>query len=71
MLVKDEEKSQGLLKSAANYVMSWVGGSKTKEDVNNIEVDSIEPVSGEREEMTEAQFAFLVEDCQEDEIVVR
>ena len=72
----DEEKSSGLLetlKSIGSSVASAIGfpSRSQDEDTTDMDVDSMGPVIEDGEEISEAVFSSLLENCPDDEIVVR
>ena len=68
MMKKDQEqeKTPGFFKGVADWFM---GNIKPKEESMDVEPD--EPVTEEREVVSEVQFVSLLEACSDEEIVVR
>ena len=76
----EEEKSSGLWSKVASGVMSAAGSvasaiglsGRGKDDgIIDVDDDSLGPVVGDGEELSEVLFQSLVESCPDDSVVVR
>ena len=76
----EEEKSSGLWSKVASGVMSAAGsvasaiglsGRSKDDDIIDVDEDSMGPVTGDGEELSEVIFQSLLDSCPEDSVVVR